>query len=211
MDVMSKLVWSAADTPEELAPLLTTLAEEYPVSDSGRGLKLHFKRIEDKETVSRVIRSKGGVIVEYTSIPAAARGIGSAFAKIDGENRTPFKTLGIMLDVSRNMVMTVDHLKMWFRRLALAGCNLIMLYCEDTYELEDEPLFGYMRGAYTIEEIRELDNYAKNLGIELVGCIQTLGHLSQILRWNNFAEVKDTESVLLVDHPGTYELIDKMI
>ena len=40
MEVMSKLVWSAADTPEELAPLLNTLAEEYPVSDGGRGLKL---------------------------------------------------------------------------------------------------------------------------------------------------------------------------
>ena len=109
---MSKLVWSSSDTPEELAPLLTTLAEEYPVSDGGRGLKLKFKRIKSDETVSRVIRSKGGVEVEYSSIPAAARGIGSALSRLDGENRTPFSTLGIMLDVSRNMVMTVEHLKM---------------------------------------------------------------------------------------------------
>ena len=211
MENMSKLVWSAADTPEELAPLLNALAEEFPVSDGGRGLKLKFKRIVGNETISRVIRSKGGVEVEYTSLPAAARGIGSALARLEGENKTPFKTLGIMLDVSRNMVMTVDHLKMWFRRLALAGCNFIMLYSEDTYELEDYPVFGYMRGAYTVEEIRELDNYARKLGIELVGCIQTLGHLEQILQWNTFHTVCDTRSVLLVDQPETYELIDKMI
>ena len=211
METMSKLVWSSSDTPEELAPLLTTLAEEYPVSDGGRGLKLKFKRIKSDETVSRVIRSKGGVEVEYSSIPAAARGIGSALSRLDGENRTPFSTLGIMLDVSRNMVMTVEHLKMWFRRLALAGCNFVMLYCEDTYEIEDEPAFGYMRGPYTIEEIRELDVYASRLGIELVGCIQTLGHLEQILQWPSFANIKDTERVLLVDQPETYALIEKMI
>ena len=211
MEIMSKLVWSAADTPEELAPLLTNLAEEFPVSDGGRGLKLKFKRIKGDETVTRVTRSKGGVLVEYTSIAAAARGIGSALSRLDGENRTPFSTLGIMLDVSRNMVMTADHLKMWLRRLALAGCNLVMLYCEDTYELEDEPMFGYMRGGYTFEEIRELDVCAKSLGIELVGCIQTLGHMEQILRWSDFSDVKDTARVLLADQPRTYELIEKMI
>ena len=54
MEIMSKLVWSAADTPEELAPLLNTLAEELPVSDGGRGLKLKFKRIKSDETVTRV-------------------------------------------------------------------------------------------------------------------------------------------------------------
>ena len=211
MEIMSKLVWSAADTPEELAPLLNTLAEEFPVSDGGRGLKLKFKRIKSDETVTRVTRSKGGVEVGYTSIAAAARGIGSALSRLDGENKTPFSTLGIMLDVSRNMVMTVDHLKMWLRRLALAGCNLVMLYCEDTYELEDEPMFGYMRGGYSFDEIRELDVCARSLGIELVGCIQTLGHLEQILQWSPFNDVKDTARVLLADQPQTYELIEKMI
>lgn len=62
-------------------------------------------------------RSPGEVLLEYNSIAGAARGIGAALAKIECEESTPFKTLGIMLDVSRNMVMTVDHLKMWFRRL----------------------------------------------------------------------------------------------
>ena len=211
MEVMSKLVWAQTDTPTELIPMLNTLADEYPVSDSGRGLKLKFKRIASKETTVRVIRSKGGVEVEYSTISAAARGIGSALSRLEGENSTPFTTLGIMLDVSRNMVMTVDHLKMWFRRLALAGCNLVMLYSEDTYELEDVPVFGYMRGAYSIEEIRELDQYAKSLGIELVGCIQTLGHMEQILQWSVFNNVRDTSTVLLVDQPETYVLIEKMI
>ena len=208
----SQLVWRVEETPEELHDLLALLEEEYPVFSSGRGLKLKFRRVAEDGTVSRVIRMPGEVLVEYNSISAAARGVGAALAKLDGEETTPFKTLGIMLDVSRNMVMTVDHLKMWFRRLALSGYNMVMLYTEDTYELPNEPFFGYMRGGYTADELRELDSYAAKLGIEMVGCIQTLGHLEQILRWNGaYGSVADTARVLMVDAPETYALIEKMI
>ncbi len=212
MAQISKLVWRTADVPEELHELLATLEEEYPVSGYGRGLKLKAKRVKGEGTISRVKRSPGTVLVEYNSIAAAARGIGSALGKIECDEKTPFKTLGIMLDVSRNMVMRVDHLKMWFRRLALSGYNMVMLYTEDVYELPDEPFFGYMRGAYTLDEIRELDLYASRLGIELVGCIQTLGHLEQILKWNGaYDKVRDTGSVLRVDEAETYKLIEKML
>ncbi len=211
MAQVSKLVWRPADVPEELHVLLETLEEEYPVSALGRGLKLKAKRVTAEGTISRVKRSPGEVLIEYNTIAGAARGIGAALAKIECDESTPFKSLGIMLDVSRNMVMRVEHLKMWFRRLALSGCNLVMLYTEDTYELPDEPFFGFLRGAYTLEEIQELDWYAARLGIELRGCIQTLGHLEQILKWGAFASVKDTNSVVLVDEPKTYELIEQMI
>jgi len=212
MAQVSKLVWRSNDVPEELHTLLETLEEEYPVSPLGRGLKLKAKRIGGEGTISRVRRSPGEVLIEYNSIAGAARAIGAAFAKIECDESAPFKTLGIMLDVSRNMVMRVDHLKLWFRRLALTGCNMVMLYTEDTYELPDEPFFGFLRGAYTLEEIQELDEYAARLGIELVGCIQTLGHLEQIIKWNGaYADIRDTDRVLLVDEPKTYALIEKMI
>ncbi len=212
MTKIPNLVWRTTDVPEELHELLATLGEEYPVSSNGRGLKLKAKRVEGEGTISLVKRSPGTVEIEYTSIAAAARGIGSALGKIECDETTPFKTLGIMLDVSRNMVMRVDRLKMWLRRLALSGYNMVMLYTEDVYKLPDEPFFGYMRGAYTIDEIRELDLYASRLGIELVGCIQTLGHLEQILKWGGaYDKVRDTASVLRVDEPETYKLIEKML
>ena len=61
MENIVKLVWNKAGTPQELFPLLETLGEEFPVSDSGKGLKVEFKRIQAEETVSNVIRSKGKV------------------------------------------------------------------------------------------------------------------------------------------------------
>ena len=210
MEQISKLIWNE-ELPEELLDLVRTLEEEYPISDSGRGLKVSFKRVAGDGIVSNVIRSRGAVTIEYNSVAGAARGIGSALSRLETQESTPFKTLGIMLDVSRNMVMKIEHLKEWMRRLALCGYNMVMLYTEDTYELEDYPKFGYMRGAYSIEEIQELDSYASKLGIELVGCIQTLGHLEQINHYVEFSPSRDTRSVLMVDAPETEKLIDSMI
>ena len=209
---VAKLAWRGNETPAELIPALHLLETEYPISEGGRGLKLTFRKLDDSENISRVRRSRGGVTVEYSTISGALRGVGSALAKLDGEERTPFEKLGIMLDVSRNMVMRVEHFKMWLLRLALCGCNEVLLYCEDTFELEDEPFFGAYRAPYTLEELQEMDDYADALGIELIGCVQTLGHMEQILQHGvAYSEIYDSERLMMVDNAGTQSLIRKII
>ena len=122
-----------------------------------------------------------------------------------------FDTNGAMVDMSRNAVMTVDTVKFMLRKMALMGLNVFMLYTEDTYEIEGYPYFGYLRGRYSKDELRELDKYALTIGIELIPCIQTLGHLDAMLRWKSAIPYRDTASVMLVDAPETYELIDNML
>ncbi|MBQ7206172.1 MAG: hypothetical protein IJS01_00080 [Lentisphaeria bacterium] len=204
-----KFVHSQKDVPEALSPLLASLAEEY--GSAAEGVGLVFERLPGNGSRVRVVREGRGYRIGFTSPTAAARGIGCALAGMEAEESLPFSVLGIMIDLSRNMTMTVPALKSWFRRLALAGYNMVMLYCEDTYVLEDEPVFGFMRGGYSAGEIRELDRCARDLGIELVGCIQTLGHMEQILRWSRYRPVRDTASVLLADRPETFSLIEKML
>ncbi len=116
-----------------------------------------------------------------------------------------------MIDCSRNAVMTVDYMKTYLDRLAILGYNMVMLYTEETYQIKEEPFFGLMRGAYSPEEIRAIDDYAAKLGIELIPCIQTLAHLEQMFRWPRFNEINDLYGILLVDEPKTYELIEKML
>lgn len=122
-----------------------------------------------------------------------------------------FRSNGAMVDMSRNAVMNVKTVKFMMRKMALMGMNSFMLYTEDTYEIENRPYFGYMRGRYTKEEIRELDAYALTLGIELIPCIQVLGHLATMLRWSAAGAYKDTSGVLLVGAEKTYALIDDML
>lgn len=127
-------------------------------------------------------------------------------------SETPFLRLnGAMVDMSRNAVMNLKTVKFMMRKMALMGLNAFMLYTEDTYELENYPYFGYMRGRYTKEELKELDRYALSLGIELIPCIQTLGHLATMLKWPCAGAYKDTQNCMLVGAEATYKLIDEML
>lgn len=121
-----------------------------------------------------------------------------------------FDHFGAMLDCSRGAVLKVDAVKKMASLLKKMGYDTLLLYTEDTYSIPSEPYFGYLRGRYSLEEIKEIDAYCHEEAIELIPCIQTLAHLNGISRWGHFEKVFDCQDVLLVDAPETYELIDKM-
>ena len=119
-----------------------------------------------------------------------------------------YERLGVMIDMSRNAVMNVKALKEYLVLLKKMGYNSVMLYTEDTYEVEGEPFFGYMRGRYSVAEMKELDEFANNIGVELIPCIQTLAHLNQALRWGTIPV--DCNDIMLCDDERVYDLIDKI-
>ena len=120
------------------------------------------------------------------------------------------RSLGVMVDCSRDAVYTVGALKKYISLLAKMGYNSLQLYTEDTYEADGEPQFGYLRGRYSKAELKELDAYAKKVGIELIPCIQTLAHLGGITRWQEYGSITDTGDILLAGEERTYELIGHM-
>ena len=91
-----------------------------------------------------------------------------------------------MIDCSRNAVMTVTALKKFLPILKDMGYNAVMLYTEDTYEIKEYPYMGYLRGRYSCDELREIDLFAESIGMELIPCIQVLGHLELALKWTFF-------------------------
>ncbi|MBQ7924549.1 MAG: beta-N-acetylhexosaminidase [Clostridia bacterium] len=121
-----------------------------------------------------------------------------------------FRHFGVMLDCSRDAVMKVGEVKHMIDCLHKMGYNTLELYTEDTYEVKGEPYFGYLRGRYTGEELKEIDAYAKSRGIELIPCIQTLAHYTALVRHPQYFDIVDTNDILLIDEPKTYELLDKI-
>ncbi len=121
------------------------------------------------------------------------------------------KTLAAMIDCSRNGVMKPEKVKEFAKLIKSMGYNALMLYTEDTYEVENEPYFGYMRGRYTMAEIRDMDAYCLSIGIELIPCIQVLAHLGHIPRWEDYWCHMDCRDVLLVGDERNYRLIDNML
>ncbi len=123
-----------------------------------------------------------------------------------------FRHDGAMLDCSRNAVPTVATIKNYLCQMALMGLDTLMLYTEDTYEIEGQPYFGFQRGRFSLSELQEIVSFAAAYGIEVVPCMQTLAHLNAIFRHRPAYEcIHDIDDILLTDEPKTYAFIDDMI
>lgn len=122
-----------------------------------------------------------------------------------------FKTVATMVDASRCGVPTVKSFYKLADRIALMGYNMIMLYIEDLIKLPTKKYFGYMRGRYTCEELKAIDDYCFDYGIELVPCLECYGHMEKYLFWGEADSIKDTSSVLLAREPKTFEFLDELI
>ncbi len=121
------------------------------------------------------------------------------------------KRFGVMLDMSRNAVMRPEEVKNYVKILKSFGYNTLMLYTEDTYEVDGEPYFGYLRGRYSKAQMKDIADYCASVGVELIPCMQTLAHLERIFMWKEYAPINDTANILLVGEERTYQLIENMV
>ena len=150
--------------------------------------------------------------IQYNDISALMTAFGDIISGLEQESFThPLEFRGVMLDASRNAVPNGRYLREILVNLALLGCNRFCLYTEDTFEVDGEPLFGYGRGYCSKTEITEAAKFADSLGILMFPCIQTLGHFEQVLKYHEYAFLRDTERVLHAGKKETYVFLEKII
>ncbi|MBL8025821.1 MAG: beta-N-acetylhexosaminidase [Fibrobacteres bacterium] len=212
---MIKIQVSKETVPKELHKGLELLLSQGYVSFSKHAVKVTFVK---KGNGLSITPDNKSILVNYEKPCHAFRALGTILGHL--KTGTPLSSIceneyfslsNVMIDMSRNAVMTIPALKEWLAHMALMGLNSLMLYTETTYEIPGEPYFGYNLGRYTQKELRELDDYAFALGIEVIPCIQTLAHLKRLLCNSTYAKAKDTETVLMIDAPETYSIIEKMV
>lgn len=104
-----------------------------------------------------------------------------------------FGKRGIMLDVSRGKMASMDYLKQLVDLMSQLNYNVFQLYTEDKLALNKHPLVGSITGAYTREQIMELDEYCAQRFIELQPCIQTYSHMHGILRLPGYSHLAEND------------------
>lgn len=158
----------------------------------------------------RYTKSDGVLHMVYGTKPDLCRALLAAAGSTAAEGKSErwLSEIGYMADCSRNAVARVDTLKKLVRQAALMGYHFIGLYLEDTLAIPEEPYFGYMRGAYTKEEIAEVVRYAALFGVEIRPYVETLAHLNQITRYEHYQKFIDTDDILLAGDERTYEFLD---
>ncbi len=104
-----------------------------------------------------------------------------------------FPNRGVMLDVSRGKMPTLEYLKHLIAVLSDLKYNILQLYSEDKLALSKHPSIGQLTGAYTEEQIRELDAFASAHFMELQPSIQTFSHMHSILRLPGYSHLAEND------------------
>ena len=152
-----------------------------------------------------------GIEIVYSSISQRNRALLALTTTThDDVEISVVKDLGVMVDCSRNAVPKVMTLKKLIRYLSFMGYTFLGLYMEDTLKIDGEPYIGYQRGAYTVKDIQELDIYAQQYGIELRPYVQTLAHLNQIVRYEEYQKMIDVDDILLVGSSRTHTYLENL-
>ncbi|MEI7904714.1 MAG: family 20 glycosylhydrolase [Candidatus Firestonebacteria bacterium] len=190
------------------------LCAEYPEYFSTKaGKKVEFYKLE--KMGFSVFYGEEGYSVNYSAESDKFRALleillakGKA-VKLSREY--PYEFRALMIDCSRNGVIKEEFLRKIIIKLALLGYNRLCLYTEDTFEVKGEPEWGYKRGKYSKEELKRTVNFARQFGITMFPCIQTLGHLEHILKFPKYAGLRDNKRVLNVKMKEVYRLIEKAV
>jgi len=170
--------------PEFLAREFNVPKGEWKITEtSGEGTGL---RVKDKEIVIW-----GESSTNYATILQLLRQDSDHLPEVTVEEEFNFTFRGYHLDIARGGVPTVSTFKKILRWLFLLKYNYFAIYFEDLFPWKKHPIIGKHRGRLAEEELREVIDYGKNLGIEVFPSLELSGHMEHILslpEYRNFSE-----------------------
>jgi hypothetical protein len=124
---------------------------------------------------------------------AQADGSGGAGGAADGTlpacrilDWPDFAVRGVMLDVARDRVPTLETLFALIDRLASWKLNQLQLYTEHTFAYVGHEDVWRDADPYTPDDLRAIDAHCRSRGIELVANQNTLGHFERWLRHDRY-------------------------
>lgn len=103
----------------------------------------------------------------------------------------------------------MSYVKSFIKELARYKINILVWEWEDKFAYPSHPEIG-APGAFTPEEIRGLTDYARKYHIQVVPLVQGLGHASFILKWPQYAHLREVPASNFEFCPlkeGTYDLL----
>ncbi|MFP4375278.1 MAG: beta-N-acetylhexosaminidase, partial [Spirochaetaceae bacterium] len=98
------------------------------------------------------------------------------------DDRPDLRVRGVHLDISRNRVPTMNTLCAAVDGLSRLKINHLQLYTEHTFAYEAHPEVWREASPMTPAQVRELDEYCRERGIELVANQNSFGHMERWLR-----------------------------
>jgi hexosaminidase len=147
------------------------------------------------QTLRQIVRSQGNVLPTLT---------------IRDWPSLPYR--GLMLDISRRKVPTLDTLKHLVKELSHYKLNVLQLYTEHTFQFPRHPKIGAGCGALSSQDILELDACCRQYQVELMPNLQSFGHARNTLLIPDYQHLAETDMywTLSPAFEDTYTLLDEL-
>lgn len=127
-----------------------------------------------------------------TLLQMVSQADGAELPCVDIEDWPDYRARGVMLDISRDKVPTMETLYALVDRLASWKINQLQLYIEHTFAYRNHPDVWAGYSPMTGEEIMALDAYCRERFIELVPNQNAFGHMRHWLRHPRYAHLAET-------------------
>ena len=177
-------------------------------SDSKIGLRLILKPTESMRAIEqqsyRLTITATGMLIEAAAgqgllygvmtLTQLLRQFGGKLPCLQIEDWPDFAVRGLMLDISRGKVPTMQTLFELVDMLVALKLNQLQLYIEHTFAFQKHPLVWANASPISGEEILELDAYCRAWHIDLVPNMNCFGHMTQWLihpEYRDLAEAPD--------------------
>jgi hexosaminidase len=128
---------------------------------------------------------------------------------LEVEDWPDFKNRGVMIDISRDKVPTMETMYNLINLLSTWKINQLQLYTEHTFAYKLHPDVWANASPFTGEEILRLDKYCRERFIELVPNQNSFGHMERWLkhpRYLSLAEAPDGFDFPWEHHSGPFSL-----
>ncbi|MEM7349961.1 MAG: family 20 glycosylhydrolase [Acidobacteriota bacterium] len=173
------------------------IAESYSLAIEGEGIRL---RGADPAGLSHGVST----LVQWLRIHSPSTAAGERVVPaLRVEDRPDFRHRGVLLDISRNKVPSLETLRRLIDGLAGWKINQLQLYMEHTFAYPDHRAVWQGASPLSGADVRELDTYCRVRGIELVPNQNSFGHFHRWLVHEPYRRLAENPEG--IEHPFSFE------
>lgn len=158
------------------------------------GIKMEGYRLEiDPSGITVTASGDRGAFYGIQTLKQIIRQSGDgALRCLEITDEPVFETRSVMLDISRNKVPSMETIFNLVDIWSELKLNQLQLYTEHTFAYKVHPDVWKDASPFTPEEIKELDSYCRDRGMELVPNQNSFGHMERWLKFDKYRSLAES-------------------
>lgn len=173
-------ITASPKAPKNQLGLIIRLDESRDIPPEGYKLDIH------RDSMEIIASTPAGAFYGACTLAQIIRQCGDALGCLSISDWPDYLNRGVMLDISRDKVPTMETLYRLVDMLASWKINQFQLYTEHTFAYLAHPIVWRDASPMTGEQILELDAYCKSKFIQLVPNQNSFGHMERWLKHDDY-------------------------